>query len=110
MCLKQLTREKDFFDTLIIVTDEQQNTGSPFYKQLRKHRREINPEARAFVIDVSPYGSAMTPPDDGKTWYCYGWSDQIVSFIALALRGYGDLVETVSKINLAAGEGGAASA
>ncbi len=110
VCLKQLTREKDFFDTLIIVTDEQQNTGSPFYKQLRKYRREINPEARAFVIDVSPYGSAMTPPDDGKTWYCYGWSDQIVSFIALALRGYGDLVETVSKINLAAGEGGAASA
>ena len=109
VCLERMIAQNDRCDTLIIVTDEQQNAGSPFYKRLRDYRYKVNKDARAFVVDVSPYGSAMTPPSDGKTWYCFGWSDQVVSFIAQAVQGYGDLVSRVSAIELG-GESGAACA
>ena len=109
VCLERMIAQNDRCDTLIIVTDEQQNAGSPFYKRLRDYRYKVNKDARAFVVDVSPYGSAMTPPSDGKTWYCFGWSDQVVSFIAQAVQGYGDLVSRVSQIELG-GESGAACA
>jgi 60 kDa SS-A/Ro ribonucleoprotein len=109
VCLRHLIAQNDRCDTIIIVTDEQQNAGSPFYKRLRDYRYKVNKDARAFVVDVSPYGSAMTPPSDGKTWYCFGWSDQVVSFIAQAVQGYGDLVSRVSAIELG-GESGAACA
>ena len=109
VCLRQMIAQNDRCDTIIIVTDEQQNAGSPFYKRLRDYRYKVNKDARAFVVDVSPYGSAMTPPSDGKTWYCFGWSDQVVSFIAQAVQGYGDLVSRVSAIELG-GESGAACA
>ena len=41
--------QNDRCDTLIIVTDEQQNAGSPFYKRLRDYRYKVNKDARAFV-------------------------------------------------------------
>ena len=101
VCLKRLTAEKDFCDTIIIVTDEQQNRGATFYSKLSDYRKQVNPNAQAFIVDVAPYTTAMTPPVDEKTWYCCGWSDQIISLIAMATRGFGDLVQTVSQIPLA---------
>ena len=79
---------------------EQQNTGSPFYRELRRYRKKVNEEARAFVVDVAPYGGVMVPTEDENTFYCFGWSDNIISFIAQNTEGYKDLAAEVSGIDL----------
>jgi 60 kDa SS-A/Ro ribonucleoprotein len=99
--IRLMTEQKIFADNIVIVTDEQQNAGSPFYTELCHYRNKVYHDAKAFVVDVAPYGNAMVPTDDEKTFYCFGWSDQVVSFIARISSGYADLVQQVSAINLA---------
>jgi 60 kDa SS-A/Ro ribonucleoprotein len=84
-------------DNIIIITDEQQNTGSPFYKELENYRRRYNPEAMSFVIDLAPYASGMVPPSDPLTHYIFGWSDQVLQYISFATNGYGTMVEAIRK-------------
>lgn len=98
--VRLLKKDNIYADNIVIVTDEQQNSGSPFYRELVKYRDKINPAAKAFVVDVSPYCTAMAPTDDENTYYCFGWSDQIVSFIAQCAEGYGNLVSQISGLEL----------
>lgn len=98
--VRKLAGENIKVDNIIIITDEQQNTGSPFYGELAAYRRKVNPAAKAFVIDVAPYRSAMVPPADGDTYYIYGWSDIVLQYISLSINGYGGLVEEVRNVPL----------
>lgn len=99
MRLLRETREK--VNQIIMITDEQQNTGSPFYRELLLYRKHINPEAKAFIIDIAPYRSAMVPEGDTLTHYIYGWSDQVLQYISFATQGYGGMVNRVRGISLA---------
>lgn len=87
-------------DQIVIITDEQQNSGSPFYEALQKYRRKVNPDVKAFIIDIAPYRSAMVPPQDRNTFYIYGWSDTVLSYIAQTAKGYGSMVEQIEAIDL----------
>lgn len=98
--VRQLTSRRLFVDNVIVITDEQQNVGAPFYQALIDYRRKVNNRARAFVIDVAPYRSAMIPPSDRLTCYIYGWSDVVLQYISLACQGYGGLVEKVKNLSL----------
>ncbi len=84
-------------DNIIIITDEQQNSGSPFYKELVNYRKKYNANARAFVIDLAPYRSGMVPPADDLSHYIYGWSDPVLQYISFATNGYGSMVEAIKK-------------
>ena len=93
--VRAMTAEKAWCNQLVIVTDEQQNTGPGFRADLEEYRRLVSPRARAFIINVAPYEHGMAPADDEKTFYCYGWSDNVISFIANTVAGHGNLVEKV---------------
>lgn len=96
-----LTRNKVKRDNIILITDEQQNAGSPAFKKIAEYRKTINKNANFFIIDVSPYRSAMTPPEmDKNTYYIYGWSDQVLSFISSVSKGFGGQVQTVKASDL----------
>lgn len=98
--VRQLTGQRLHVNNIIMITDEQQNTGSPFYDGLAEYRRKVNPAVRAFIIDVSPYRSAMVPPSDPLTWYIYGWSDQVLQYIPTVIQGFGGLVERVRSLQI----------
>ena len=98
--VRQLLQHRQVFDTIIIITDEQQNTGSAFYRELQTYRNKRNKLAKAFVIDVAPYNSAMVPPVDKQTHYIYGWSDTVLSYIAYAQQDLGDMVSRVRATTL----------
>jgi 60 kDa SS-A/Ro ribonucleoprotein len=98
--VRRLTTKRLHVDNIIIVTDEQQNTGSPFYSALADYRRRVNPTTRAFIIDVSPYRSAMVPPSDLLTYYIYGWSDQVLRYIPAVIHGFGGMVERVRSVQI----------
>lgn len=94
VCLRNL-REK--VDNIIIITDEQQNTGSPFYRALKDYRQHLNRKAKAFVVDLAPYDARMTPPTDHDTFYVYGWSENVLHYISYACQGYGGMVERIRQ-------------
>ncbi len=98
--VRELIRQKYKVDQIIMITDEQQNTGSPFYRELQTYRQSVNRDAKAFIIDIAPYRSTMTPPDDLRTFYIYGWSDTVLSFIAHTSRGFGGMVNAVQQVEL----------
>jgi 60 kDa SS-A/Ro ribonucleoprotein len=92
--MKQLLHEKDPVDNLVLITDEQQNRGTPFIDVLDEYRRTVKADVRVFVLDVAPYRNALTGQDP-NTWYVYGWSDQALRFIAMAAHGFGGMVDAI---------------
>lgn len=98
--VEKLRKDNIYVDNIIIITDEQQNTGSPFYKELEKYRRSINPNTKAFVIDIAPYRSAMIPPTDKNAHYIYGWSETVLHYIAMSSEGYSNMVEDINKLEI----------
>ena len=98
--VEKLRRERQRVDQIIIITDEAQNSGSPFYDELQWYRSQVNPDVKAFVVDISPYRQSMVPPLDEKTFYIYGWSDTVLSYIAQSVQGYASMVEKVETLDL----------
>lgn len=98
--VRKLLAERRKVDQIVIITDEQQNGGSPFYEALTRYRAKVNPNVKAFIIDIAPYRSAMVPPQDRNTFYVYGWSDTVLSYIAQTSKGYGSMVEQIEAIDL----------
>lgn len=98
--VRKLLEQRIPVDQLVIITDEQQNAGSPFYTALMQYRKKVNKEAKAFIVDIAPYRSAMVPPQDELTHYIYGWSDTVLSYIARTVQGYGSMTEHVANIDL----------
>ncbi|MFC5401341.1 TROVE domain-containing protein [Cohnella soli] len=100
--VRKLLAERHKVDQIVIITDEQQNSGSPFYEALLKYRTKVNPNVKAFIIDIEPYRSAMVPPQDRNTFYIYGWSDTVLSYIAQAAKGYDTMVQQIDATDLEA--------
>lgn len=98
--VRKLLQQKKKVDHIIIITDEQQNSGSPFYSDLLTYRKKINPQAKAFIVDIAPYHHALVPPQDKLTHYIYGWSDTVLAYIAQAMKGYGSMVERIAAMEL----------
>ncbi|WP_372634296.1 TROVE domain-containing protein [Cohnella sp.] len=98
--VRKLLSERRKVDQIVIITDEQQNSGSLFYRELTNYRARVNPQVKAFIVDIAPYRSAMVPPQDPNTFYIYGWSDTVLSYIAQTTKGYSSLVKTIEKIEL----------
>ena len=97
VCVKDIHDRKEKVDNIICITDEAQNTGSPFYARLRHYRRKINPNTRAFIIDVSSYQGGMVPQEDALTNYIYGWSDNVLKYIPLVTQGFGGMVDDIRQ-------------
>jgi len=75
------------FETMVLLSDEQQNIGTDFYSNLVKYRERVNPRLKCFIVNVSPGYSksgGLAPKDDPQTFWLYGWSDKIVDFVGLA--------------------------
>ncbi|WP_172253629.1 TROVE domain-containing protein [Saccharibacillus deserti] len=98
--MRRLAELQEYVDQIIIITDEQQNEGSPFYTELQRYRAKINRKAMAFVVDLSPYRGAMVPKEDLNTHYIYGWSDQVLAYISAAAQGFDSMSAHVSRIEL----------
>ncbi|MCL6604002.1 MAG: TROVE domain-containing protein [Paenibacillus sp.] len=98
--VRKLLNERRKVDQIVMITDEQQNHGSPFYEALQKYRSKVNPHVKAYIIDIAPYRNAMVPQPDRNTFYIYGWSDTVLSYIAQSAKGYGSMVKKIEMMDL----------
>jgi 60 kDa SS-A/Ro ribonucleoprotein len=95
-----VTKENEKYDNIILITDEQQNTGSPAFRVFKQYCAKVNKKTKLFVVDVSPYRQSVVPKDAENVWFIYGWSDNVLRYIAYALEDSTSQVDFVNKTEL----------
>ena len=96
--MQVLLADCDRMETIIVITDEQQNAGSPFLRRLAEYRQKVNPAVKTFVVNVAPYlRASVAPPEVENVYYIYGWSERVLDIIALVNRGFGSMVEAIRR-------------
>lgn len=96
LALGALFYDRQKVDNLIVITDEQQNQGSPFMNRLAEYRQKINADLKCFVLNVAPYTqSALLDTRDRGNFYVYGLTEAALNFIAYASRGWSTFVDHV---------------
>lgn len=81
-------------DTIIVITDEQQNNGAPFMNLLAQYKQTVNKNVKTFIINVADERGSLLPMDE-NTYYVYGWSDKVLNFISMEVKGLGGMVAHV---------------
>lgn len=88
-------------DRMVIITDGQlyDSTGEGRFlvQQIELYRREVNPGARVYVIEIAGYGTTQVVPDDPLSVTVAGWSEQVLRFIPLFEQGAAVGVRTVDS-------------
>jgi len=98
--VRWLLQQGEKTDNFIMITDEQQNAGTPFCDVLARYKHQVAPELKTFVVDVSPYRSYLLPTDLPDVSYIFGWSDQVLQFISLASEGWDAMASYISEQKL----------
>ncbi len=94
-------------DVFIGITDNEDwahgdswNTRGDFLTMWRSYRKEVNPNAIAFVVTIDPGRCASAPSDEEGVHFIYGWSDKVLQYISTTLTyGFGQ-IDTIRKIEL----------
>lgn len=53
--LREAIRQRRKLDLMVIVTDEQQNYGTPLMTQWKEYKQKINPHAKLWIVNASNY-------------------------------------------------------
>lgn len=87
-------------DSVVIVTDEQQNSGTPLIQKFREYRKTVNPQARLFIIDVAPYNARMVNQEEPGVTFIYGWNDSVLQILRFSIEGTTSHVEQIKNMRL----------
>lgn len=96
--LKKTTPTK--VDNIVIITDEQQNSGKPVIKKFREYRKTVNKDAKLFIIDISPYSSRIANDREPGVTFIYGWSDSVLDVLQYSIEGNSKHVDIIDSIEL----------
>lgn len=83
---KYIDENKLKYDRIIIITDEQGNTGH-MNQWLKAYRKYINPNVYCYIINIGGYGTTEVPQGDTKTIHIAGFSEKIFDFIPVFEQG-----------------------
>lgn len=100
--LEYLLQNRIVVDTFVGITDSESWYGRGFLPAWREYKQKVAPNAKAFLLEVAPYGHSVAPATEKDVWYFYGWSDSIPAFIALTANGGSTQLEKVRATVLAA--------
>jgi 60 kDa SS-A/Ro ribonucleoprotein len=103
--ISALLHKRIAVDTFIGITDNvewatDQTGGSGFLPTWRRYRREVAPDAQAFLVTIAPYRHAVAPTDEPGVFYLYGWSEQVLGYISLMRRNRSRQVAAVRQMML----------
>ncbi len=87
------------FDNVVVVTDEQQESGEPFADVVSRWRgTRAGKGSKFFVANLAPYtahGSLLKPAEGNYS--VFGLTEASIQFIAKAAAGWGTFVEDVAR-------------
>jgi 60 kDa SS-A/Ro ribonucleoprotein len=73
-----------------------------FLNLWRRYRKEVNPEAQAFLVTIAPYRDAVAPSGEKGVHYIYGWSGNVLNYISLSLEHGQGQVQEIEQMKLGA--------
>jgi len=90
-------------DVGIFITDSESWASYVFKHKtdksvIEEYRRTVNPNFKAFFIQLAPYTHAIVPNNYPGCYYIYGWSEQILQYITTILNGGETQVSQVRKL------------
>lgn len=105
--IQYLLNRKIKTDIFIGITDNEDwaygrgySVRASFLELWRDYRKEVNPDAVAFLITIDPNRCASAPQGEKGVHFIYGWSDQVLRYIDLKLSTGASQVENVEAIPL----------
>jgi 60 kDa SS-A/Ro ribonucleoprotein len=105
--IEHLLRSQTKVDVFIGITDNEDwahgggwYASADFLTLWRRYRKEINPDAKAFLVTIAPYRDAGTPSGEPGVHFIYGWSDQVLRYISLKLESGNGQTEHISQMLL----------
>lgn len=71
-----------------------------FLELWRSYRKEVNPNAKAFLVTIAPYRDAVAPASEKGVHFIYGWSDQVLQYISLSLEDGVNQTQAIEQMKL----------
>lgn len=92
--IRQLMNKGQVVDLFVGVTDSEDWAGEGFLTDWQKYTKRVASNAKAVLIQVAPTGHRVAPEDYPDVHYVYGWSDQVLRYVAMVGNGqtFADLV------------------
>lgn len=86
--IRELLQRKEKVDTFISITDSVE-WGEGWLAEWKDYKKNVNPNAVAFLIRIDPYRSQPYSQEDAvkyDIYSIYGWNDNVISYILYHLE------------------------
>lgn len=70
-------------DNIVVISDMEEWQDEGFLDSFNKYKAKINPNVRAFLVNVAPYRDYPAPSKAENIFVIGGWSENILNYIAL---------------------------
>lgn len=103
--IQLLAENRQVVDLFIGLTDSEDWAASyaaywedhTFLETWRIYKRQIAPHAKAVLIQLVPTQKHVAPSQEPDVFYVYGWSDQVLQYIASVVQGH-TMVDQIRQI------------
>jgi 60 kDa SS-A/Ro ribonucleoprotein len=99
--LELLLAKQIVVDVFIGVTDCESWHGRGFMPAWREYKKKVNPNAKAFLLTIAPYRHSVAPESEKDVYFIYGWSQNVLPYIAHTVSGGSTQLDAVRALNLA---------
>ena len=94
--VQYLTDNKINVDNIVIISDMEEWIDEGFLESFTKYKDKINPNVKAFLINISPYKDYPAPSKTENVYVIGGWNDQVLNYIAL-ITSMGDQIKAIEQ-------------
>jgi 60 kDa SS-A/Ro ribonucleoprotein len=98
--VERLIERRTHVDTFIAFTDNIEWVGHGFLDAWRRYTKQVNKDAKAFLVTLMPYAHRMTPQHEPGVFHVYGWSPSVMNYIIETAVGTTAQLEAVRNIPL----------
>lgn len=105
--IEHLMKNKIAVDTFIGITDDQEwaygegyDCSGSFIELWRRYKKEVNPNAKAFLVRIAPYRDSVAPKGEKDMYFISGWNANALRFIVSTIEGGAGQVETIKSMSI----------
>jgi len=95
--VEYLIKENIEVDRFIAFTDNEEWVGRDFQSALMDYMRKVNPEVRVYLVTLEPYRDYPTSPYQRNVYYIFGFSDNVLRYIASDVE---EQIKEIEQISL----------
>ena len=106
--IEYLLNRKIGVDVFVGITDnvdwahgDGYHCSASFLTLWRRYRKEVAPRCRAYLVTIAPYREAVAPSGEPGVCFIYGWSNRVLSYIALNAESGANQISAIEQMELA---------